>query len=597
LVIFSAVTREHERISRRRFIRDAGATATAASLYATPALARRRRATRRRVAVLGGGMAGLAAAHELIERGFDVTVYERSALGGKARSIPVSGTARGGRRPLPGEHGFRFFPGFYHHVPDTMRRIPVPGNQHGVHDNMLAATGGVWLRTGGRPDATLFGAIPNPPEVLSVDGLLRIIVQEATGQGLSPIEGTFFATRLLAFVTSCDARRFGEWEYTSWWDFVRADSMSAEYQKVLARGLTSNVVAGKAQLASTRTIGYIGEAFVMNVLGRGNDGAPDRVLNAPTNEAWIDPWVALLKRLGVRFRVGQTIDRLEVRGGAVARARARDRRGHAHWVDADWFVCAMPVERARRLWSRDVLAADPSLAAMNELFVDWMVGIQFYLRRPLDITPGHIDFVDSAWALTALTQAQFWNHRSFARDYGDGAAVDCLSVDISDWNSPGIVYFKPAKQCTPDEIRHEVWAQIRAHLINRDRPPNSLPDDILHSWFLDPGIAWSRARQSNTNETPLLVNTVGSWPHRPQTTTQLRNLFLAGDYVQTNVDLATMEGANESGRAAVNALLERSGSAAEPVKMYKLYRPPEFDGLKQLDEQRYRSGLPNLLYT
>ena len=49
----------------------------------------------RRVAVLGGGMAGLTAAHELAERGFQVDVYEPVALGGKARSIGVPGTARG----------------------------------------------------------------------------------------------------------------------------------------------------------------------------------------------------------------------------------------------------------------------------------------------------------------------------------------------------------------------------------------------------------------------------------------------------------------------------------------------------------------------
>ena len=41
-----------------------------------------------KVAVLGGGVGGLSAAHELIERGFAVTVYERSSVfGGKARSI------------------------------------------------------------------------------------------------------------------------------------------------------------------------------------------------------------------------------------------------------------------------------------------------------------------------------------------------------------------------------------------------------------------------------------------------------------------------------------------------------------------------------
>ena len=84
-------------------------------------------------------MAGLAAAHELAERGFRVHVYERNRLGGKARSLGVPRTASGGRKPLPGEHGFRFFPGFYHHVPDSMRKIPVRGNKNGVWDNFREA--------------------------------------------------------------------------------------------------------------------------------------------------------------------------------------------------------------------------------------------------------------------------------------------------------------------------------------------------------------------------------------------------------------------------------------------------------------------------
>ena len=77
------------------------------------------------VAILGGGVGGLSAAHELAERGFAVTVYERNAaFGGKARSLSVAGSGIGGRNDLPGEHGFRFFPGFYKHVTDTMSRIP-----------------------------------------------------------------------------------------------------------------------------------------------------------------------------------------------------------------------------------------------------------------------------------------------------------------------------------------------------------------------------------------------------------------------------------------------------------------------------------------
>src|ERR1700722_20034200 len=100
------------------------------------------------VAVLGGGGAGLSAAHELAGRGFEGHVYERKpVLGGKARSITVPNSAGIGRKPLPGEHGFRFFPGFYRHVIDTMRRIPYGANGNAA-DNLRVATRILLARAG-----------------------------------------------------------------------------------------------------------------------------------------------------------------------------------------------------------------------------------------------------------------------------------------------------------------------------------------------------------------------------------------------------------------------------------------------------------------
>src|SRR4051794_40723711 len=94
-----------------------------------------------KVIVLGGGVAGMSAAHELVERGFAVEVYElRSALGGKARSTPLKDSGTDGRADLPGEHGFRFFPRFYRHVTDTMRRIPYHRNKQGVYGNLVQAS-------------------------------------------------------------------------------------------------------------------------------------------------------------------------------------------------------------------------------------------------------------------------------------------------------------------------------------------------------------------------------------------------------------------------------------------------------------------------
>ncbi len=94
-----------------------------------------------KVIVLGGGVAGLSAAHELVERGYEVEVFEYNPdyIGGKARSINYKGKDKQYENPLPGEHGFRFFPGFYKHVTDTMKRIPfkdTTGKTQSVFDNL-----------------------------------------------------------------------------------------------------------------------------------------------------------------------------------------------------------------------------------------------------------------------------------------------------------------------------------------------------------------------------------------------------------------------------------------------------------------------------
>jgi uncharacterized protein with NAD-binding domain and iron-sulfur cluster len=578
--------------TRREFLRDAAVVGTGAAVAATVPTAAwaAARASGKDVAVLGGGMAGLTVAHELVERGFKVTVYEPTALGGKARSIGVPGSATGGRKELPGEHGFRFFPGFYHHVPDTMRRIPFDGQVNGVWDNLVAATGGKFYRAGGRPDAGPFGLFFDPDELLTPDGLQRVLTDALSGQGIPFDEVLYFVSRLLVFLTSSDERRFGQWENTTWWDFIRAENKSAGYKKELAAGLTRSVVAAKETVASTRTIGNMGEAFVFNAMGLGNDGAPDRILDLPTNEAWIDPWVAHLKSLGVKFVSGKRVTKLETAGGKVSSARVMGSSGRKGRITADWFVMAMPAERVPSVLGPGVRRLDPSLRGITRLATDWMVGIQFYLKRKVDLTHGHITFLDAPWALTALTQSQFWADRDFAHDYGDGGAADCLSVDISNWDAKGILFGKTAKQCTPDQVAQEVWAQIKQHRT----PGLKLPDSILHSWFLDPGVQWNAATGSNSNETPLLINTAGSWKNRPKAATKVPNLFLSGDYVQTNIDLATMEGANESGRAAVTALLQASGSNATPPKMFKLYRSPDLEGWKQFDAWRYSIGQPNI---
>src|SRR5690348_4915960 len=164
------------------------------------------------VLVLGGGVGGMSAAHELAERGFRVTVVEdRKVPGGKARSIRVPNSGTDGRAALPGEHGFRFFPGFYRHLPDTMRRIPFGGQKNGVLDNLRDATEAEILQTGGKVPIQLPVRFPHTPADI------REVVHDMMRPdwGLSVGDLTHFLSRLLVLQTSCEERRFGEWEYQS----------------------------------------------------------------------------------------------------------------------------------------------------------------------------------------------------------------------------------------------------------------------------------------------------------------------------------------------------------------------------------------------
>ncbi len=352
-------------------------------------------------------------------------------------------------------------------------------------------------------------------------------------------------------------------------------------------------MAARPTVASTRTIGIMGQAFVWNAMGTVPEyGHLDRLLAAPTNEAWIDPWAAHLRALGVRFEMGWAAEALDISSGSITGVRLVDGGGTRAVAEADWYVAAMPVERAVPLWSPRIVAADPRLGAMRNLQTDWMVGIQYFLRRPTPIADGHVAYLGSPWALTSISQGQFWRG-DFAARYGDGSAHDCLSVDISDWDTPGILHGKTAKECTAEEIARETWAQMSACL--DDTGTGVLDENDVVSWFLDPGVRWDAAQARNTNDTPLLVNTVGSWADRPDARTAIPNLFLAGDYVRTDIDLATMESAGESARAAVAALLEAADSPAAPPARYRLHEPPELEPMRRIDADRYRAGLPHIL--
>lgn len=534
------------------------------------------------VAVLGGGVAGLSAAHELAERGFDVTVYEKKpVLGGKARSIPVPGTGSGTRRDLPGEHGFRFFPGFYRHITDTMRRIPY-GSRGNTFDNLSVATR-ILLARAGQTEITWLALHPKTLEDFRV-----FLLQLFTPLGVPLEELKFFVSRLLVFATSCTARRLAEYEEMPWWKFIEAERMSKTYQAYLGQGLTRSLVAMRAEESSTRTVGTTQLQLLLGLISP--DRVFDRLLAGPTNDVWIDPWTKHLAGLGAKFHQGAPVSAIHTDGERVTGATLEGSAGSIK-VTADFYIAALPVEVMASLMTGELKRAAPSLSNLDKLQTRWMNGIQFYLSEDVPMTHGHVIYLDSPWALTSISQRQFWKDIDLA-EYGDGNVGGIISVDISDWDAPGVVFGKPAKECSADEIRHEVWTQLKQHL--NDGPAKPIDDTKLVGWFLDSSIEFPNPGMA-TNAEPLLINTAGSLKYRPEAQGELDNFFVASDYVRTYTDIACMEAANEAARRAVNALLLASGSDAPPARIWPLEEPEFLRPLKEIDRVRFTLGRPHKL--
>jgi isorenieratene synthase len=137
-------------MQRRRFIRTVGLAAAAgtalgaAGLYAIqprrtvlPFAAANNdalplgAADKKRVVVVGGGLAGMAAAYELLKRGFDVTLVERSDnLGGRLTgwNVDVNGET------MAMEHGFHGFFNQYYNLNGLLDEMGLSGNFKPVLD-------------------------------------------------------------------------------------------------------------------------------------------------------------------------------------------------------------------------------------------------------------------------------------------------------------------------------------------------------------------------------------------------------------------------------------------------------------------------------
>ncbi len=471
------------------------------------------------VAILGGGLAGLSAAMRLSMAGFDVTLYElRDTLGGNASSSRASDGIEHDVYP-------HMFCDWYVNFWDLFE------NDLGLNrqENFDPRPGVKMLRKGETDYVELLNAT-------SIESVLFNLKSGA----MSPAETFLLGFSEIDLVASpFDRSTLNQLDKLDVNGFIYSRGYATED---VAR-MENYILTLIWSIQSERTAAATYQNFVKHCLNFPDDSPFSWLLKGSLQDKLIAPIEAKLKQLGVTIHTETEVCSLRlVDDRPVVRVRGANSKSSPTAKTFDYAVCALPshalselvMGSSNRLKGEKVIEREPSLSELRRLSSVPIPVVDLYLKRKIDGFPKeHIGLAGSRYGLTVLDISQLWEDQDF-----DGktafvvAASDALSIPSDDAEEQGALIIQEFASFYPWFNAGSGWGD---------------PDS---------DIDWSKTKVRANVDYPLLLNEVGSWGWRPTASypDTLPRLFFAGDLCKTDVDMATVESAVQSGFLAARAL-------------------------------------------
>ncbi len=483
---------------------------------------------KKKIVVIGAGIAGLTAAHYLAKSGqYSVTVIEKlNVPGGLARS----------ERPFQGppiEYSWRGFGPWYNNAYEVLKEIPTDASsvfdhlqpinfnridQQGCTAIDKAKLGWLALKT--------WSSTPkryqNTPAIEALDVLTPGCKQDV-GYLLGPWVGSD-----IGHVSQHHSAQF--------------------FQRNIFPGTTREWPSGFKQGSR--------DAWVVTKL--------------PTNEAWFNPWVKLLRSKGVTFRFGVKVDHFLDENTLVSNEGPRG----IEKIKADRFVLATdPFTAVKLLPSSNLI--DPRVLSEPHRQVSFRVVFDEPIKTPPNAayvllrTPYDLTFYQPEWGYPK----SLWSGT---------ATLDSL---------PGFNGLR-MRDCSVEKLITELKTQLLASselqkVIRENNSGKELKDFSFHI------LLWPSWQSPNSTNPTLHDPQQQKWVNDSQNRTyqkksKLGNIILAGAYMKTEADLYSMEAAVESGKRAADLILGTNTVIPQST-------PIVLKVLKKTDSLLYRLGLPNVL--
>ncbi len=522
-----------------------------------------------KVTIAGAGVAGLAAAHRLLERGYDVTLLEADAFfGGKlgahrdvgadapdhdrpAMTCPACAAQGGclGRQDWH-EHCYHMYLNWYHNFWALMDEI-------GALDNFRPAST-VYNMYPRAPDAAASPALP----MVNVGSPWTVLANMRAGVG-TPLDILLWGQALLDLAAAPE-RQGPMLERTSVTAFMQALPYATDQALAGTYRTTAQAFASPSYLSSARSY----RALLSYGLRLPEPSM--WLLAASTEQAIFTPWLAHLARIARHVEINPsgmlppapegrglggnlTVKmltpleqiHLDARTGRVkcidvAECKASPSVHRSKWkvksgskqslpIEGD-LILALPPDELSWMVRPDVARRAPELANARYLRCEPMMSIDLFFRRRLEGLPNGITaLLDSRYQMSFLDTSQAW------RELAGGNTV--LNVVASDADTLASRFY------ADDDIIGLLLGELQRYVA-------FMPETDLFTCRTH--------LETNVGER-LFVNQVGSWQWRPETTCGIPNLYIAGDHCKTVIDVVTVEGAVVSGLMAAEAVRRRHG--------------------------------------
>jgi squalene-associated FAD-dependent desaturase len=484
--------------------------------------------TRKQVLIIGGGLAGLAAAVPLTEEGFQVTVVERKPhLGGRASSYPVPAA----RRPpavAPGLAAERLPAQAEREVPSSRRAEsePAPAGeqfvdncQHvllkcctnlidfyrrlGVQDGIAFHDRFVFLDRQGRL-ATLRGSPLTPP--------LHLLPSFSR---FAPL--TWKDKLAIAYASFCMLReehRLQELDRVTMLDWLRQHRQPVHAIETFWRTVLVSALNEDIEVASAR---YGLKVFLDGLL-KHREAFHLGIPVVPLSQLYTEPCLNYLRERGSGVRLRSSVTQIDIRSSGISRIVLSD----GTELTADYYVSSVPPEVLVKLLPGAEVARCRYFARLRSFETSPITAIYLWLDR---------EVTDLEYAAPLGREIQ-WIFNKAPKVQRDGRGSDHhLGIVIS------------ASKNLLSLGRQQIVDMALRDL--RELFPAAREATLLNSLVIKEPFATFSCR-------------TGCDELRPAQKSPLENFFVAGDWTQTGWP-PTMESAVRSGYRCAELILQAEG--------------------------------------